>query len=464
MTSNQVKNLFGTQNANWMSSVQPAGKTESVDFKSFMKNSEENLKAVEVKTASAKKEKTVDKQAEDTTKDEIKTVGSNNVHKNDRADVDRVPAEDEIEAVKETVEAIKDAVKEALNISDEQLEEALKNLGLNVMALLIPENIMAVAVEATGEENVISLVTNEGLYDKVKNLTAEAETITAELAEKLNIDPEEFNKAIVESQSIQNEETVENVLAQPTETGKNIPVKGKDDSEGKTETKITFENETLETRELKNFSVQTKNETSEENLSSETERSNGAQESDERITETPNSFVQNLVEKTQQTLNSVEETANYSAEETKQIMDQMTESIKVQVKLDTTEISIRLHPESLGNVNVKVSANSEGTMTAQFTAENESVKAVLETQAVVLRETLEAKGITVEAVEVMVASHEFNEDLSERQNRDESGESKKSSTRRISLEDLNEQEELTEEENLQKEMMQQNGNTIDYTA
>lgn len=125
---------------------------------------------------------------------------------------------------------------------------------------------------------------------------------------------------------------------------------------------------------------------------------------------------------------------------------------------------MRLHPESLGTVSVKVSANHEGVLTAQFTAQNESVKAVIESQAIVLKETLEAKGVTVEAVEVLVQSHEFERNLSKgNEGEKNQGEKKQRNLRRI---DLSEPVEGTDDsdDTLIREMMERNGNTVDYSA
>ena len=71
-----------------------------------------------------------------------------------------------------------------------------------------------------------------------------------------------------------------------------------------------------------------------------------------------------------------------------------------------TQMEMELHPASLGNVRVQVAAK-DGVITANFTTENESVKAALETQVVTLKNQLEEQGIKVEAVEVTVSSNAF---------------------------------------------------------
>ena len=117
------------------------------------------------------------------------------------------------------------------------------------------------------------------------------------------------------------------------------------------------------------------------------------------------SFAENLLNKVFDKLNETTEAVTYTEIDAQRILEQITESIKVDISNELSEVNLKLHPESLGNVSVKISANHEGILTAHFTAQNESVKAIIESQAVVLREALESKGVTVEAIEVAVQSH-----------------------------------------------------------
>ena len=113
-------------------------------------------------------------------------------------------------------------------------------------------------------------------------------------------------------------------------------------------------------------------------------------------------------------------------------------------------------------------AVKNGTMTAHFTAENEAVKSAIENQVVQLKENLDQQGIKVEAVEVTIASHEFERNLQQGNRQNQEEESKKSQKGKVNL-NLNgieslEEEDLTGEERLEAEMMLQNGNTVSYTA
>ena len=105
-------------------------------------------------------------------------------------------------------------------------------------------------------------------------------------------------------------------------------------------------------------------------------------------------------------------------------------------------------------------------MTAQFTAQNEAVKNVIETQLVTLQQNLNEQGLKVEAVEVNVAVGQFDRNLNQGQGSNEhpSEEAKKKQPRRINLSDSDAfaEEELEEADKVTADMMARNGNTVDY--
>jgi len=70
----------------------------------------------------------------------------------------------------------------------------------------------------------------------------------------------------------------------------------------------------------------------------------------------------------------------------------------------TTEARISLHPEHLGQVNIKIMIQS-GVLTAKFIAENGVARELLESQMAQLRTALQGQGLQVEKVEVVQQSH-----------------------------------------------------------
>ena len=136
--------------------------------------------------------------------------------------------------------------------------------------------------------------------------------------------------------------------------------------------------------------------------------------------------------------------------------------MNIRLTAETTELDMQLQPETLGTLQIKISAK-EGIMTAQFTTASETVKGVLESQMIQLQQQLEQQNIKVEAIEVTVQSHAFESAL-EKGNEHQASEeeTKKNRTRRIDLLSLDGTTELESEEQLLAEMMEANGNTVDY--
>lgn len=157
----------------------------------------------------------------------------------------------------------------------------------------------------------------------------------------------------------------------------------------------------------------------------------------------------------------------YQSAQSEQIMNQIVEYMKFNISEETQKMEMRLHPASLGTVNVQIAAK-DGVITAQFTTQNEAVRAVLETQLIQLKEQFEEQGIKVDAVEVTVANHAYGDQSFEGQrNMDQDKGKTKKGTRRINLDLLDGDEELAEmddSERIAVEMMQANGNTVDYMA
>ena len=131
----------------------------------------------------------------------------------------------------------------------------------------------------------------------------------------------------------------------------------------------------------------------------------------------------------------------------------------------TFDVEMQLHPASLGTLHIHVT-NNAGVLTASFVTENEAVRSAVESQMVRLIEQFETQGIKVDAVEVTVASHAF-EQGNDAGRSNESNEGNQKRSRRINLGDLEGDlvtDDMEEDEKIAAEMMAANGNTVDFTA
>ena len=132
---------------------------------------------------------------------------------------------------------------------------------------------------------------------------------------------------------------------------------------------------------------------------------------------------------------------------------------------------MQLHPASLGTVNLQLTARG-GSITAQFTVQNETVKSAMEAQIVQLKEQLENQGVKIEAVEVTLASHGFERNLNEQnQGKGEQQASDKVKANRRKIINLNDYDSLESMEadtddatRIAMEMMSSNGNSLDMLA
>jgi flagellar hook-length control protein FliK len=158
----------------------------------------------------------------------------------------------------------------------------------------------------------------------------------------------------------------------------------------------------------------------------------------------------------------------YAEIDVQDIIDQIVEQTKVVFDNDSTTIEMQLNPENLGKIFLNISSK-EGTVSAQLFAQNEAVRAALETQIATLTENLNQAGVKVDAIEVSVATHEFERNLEqnakggeEQGSQEEEKRSRRRSLRMDSLDDLSGL--MSEEEALVAQIMKDNGNSVDFTA
>jgi flagellar hook-length control protein FliK len=162
------------------------------------------------------------------------------------------------------------------------------------------------------------------------------------------------------------------------------------------------------------------------------------------------------------------ENSSYLSVDAMDLIEQIAENVRVSVSEGTTSMEMQLNPENLGKIYLQISAK-EGVVNASITASNEAVRAALEAQVADLRQSLDQAGVKVDAIEVTVASHEFEQNLDQNFGREEQeGERQQaqaSQRRNINLSSLDELSGMmTEEEALVAQIMRDNGNSVDLTA
>ncbi len=88
------------------------------------------------------------------------------------------------------------------------------------------------------------------------------------------------------------------------------------------------------------------------------------------------------------------------AQETYNVPQQIVEQAKLLQRGTDTEMVIKLNPEHLGQLSLKVSVNGNGGVTATFHTDNAQVRAILENTMIQLKQQLNEQGIKVDNVDV----------------------------------------------------------------
>ncbi len=384
----------------------------------------------------------------------------------DSQKVEKKPGQEDTEAVgnfkeeaDKAVEDLKKAIMDKLGITEEELIAAMQTLGLTPQDLLNPDNIMSLMTELTGNTDVTALLTDETLYADVKELQQMAEDLSGQIQEQFDMTDEEFTEALAKAEELPVTEE-----AEPTAEEAPLKVQVEVTVDESTRTTDGMEEAFDPNKQTETASRTTTHETAGEGSGQE-HTENGAKEK-EGLFPTPQTTTT-----TTQTVNHVgdiiETVRSYTSAEGENIMRQVTDYIKVNAGAETSSIEMQLHPASLGTVNIQITA-ANGNLTAQLAVQSEAVKNVLETQMVQLRDTLNEQGIKVEAVEVTVAENNLSRSFDGSMDGETPAQedlTRRGSRRHINLNDLEGiQEDLSEEEQLAVEMMDVNGNSVDYTA
>ena len=361
---------------------------------------------------------------------------------------------------------IEDVIKELadeFDVTEEELLSAMEILGLSLNDLTNLSNMAKLAANLLENIDSIALVTDEGLFEKISALSSMVDEAVQQLETQFQLEPAQLEEIFTEVLKGQQQAEPELTQTDVTEVVEDTAV-----NDAKEVLVSTEEPKDAQSQNKKSIASPTEieSETQKTTLKVEVEQIESRETKNEQNNNFQNSFGQNTEAFANKILaEAVKEPVLPPAVDPQSILEQIGEYVKISNKGSLSEMEMQLHPESLGNLHLNVSVK-EGVVTAHFTAQNETVKQAIETQVVQLKERLENQGVKIEAVEVTIASHEFERDL-QNQNHEENEKAVKKVRRKINLNELTETEdELIESEDvkIQKDIMTQNGNTVDYMA
>lgn len=357
------------------------------------------------------------------------------------------------EATEKACEEIKDAVKEELNLTEEELAMALSELGITVADLINPQNLAMLIADVNGVD-VTAVITDDILTGQLKSLTGEINLILDLNSTEFNIPVENLIENIKNEPVITKEQPVAEAEQEISDELPKITVVN-NEATGEQITITEHDSVTEEVVEV----VKNPQETS-ENADTGTEDTAKGDKGNNNENLAGN-LMTNLTESIESVMESSSVTTGAERINAADIVNQVIEAIRVNVSADTTSMELQLNPENLGKVNLTV-ASREGTLTATITVQNDAVKTAVESQLVQLKEQMNNQGLKVKDVEVLVAAEQFNfNDNSESKSDDNNG---KKYGKRFRTAD-----ELPIEDNEVPEIVNRNipdteGSSVNYTA
>lgn len=402
------------------------------------------------------------------------------------------PTESEVKKITDDISSqIVEKVTDDLDISEDELNNAMQLLGLTAMDLLNPANLAALYCEVTGNaSDPQALVLNAdftALFNDVSQVASENDAQLDLLSQLTASDDGEILDADIVS-SADTTDTNES-------TGSvNTPEKTVDSSNDDTAASGQNINDTADEAvkvydgSTQDSSYQNSDEgtssgetgngiTSDENTEktqSKSQVDSSFDDSGERVlhhddgAHSDNSVLHASVSEQLNTDTSFEMSQSQSRlrVDTTDIIRQIVDSMSISNTTEESAINLQLTPESLGRMYINVSQkNSE--ISARIAVSNEAVKEALQTQMVNLKEALNNSGIRVNEVEITVASHEFERNLEQGAANDSRQQESTNSYNGSNGSDSGIDSDMMQdraEERLVTQIMRDNGNSVDFTA
>lgn len=387
------------------------------------------------------------------------------------------PTESEVKKITDDISSqIVEKVTDDLDISEDELNNAMQLLGLTAMDLLNPANLSALYCEVTGNaSDPQALVLNANftaLFNDVSQVASENDAQLDLLSQLTASDDGEILDADIVSSADTTEKTVDSSYDDTAASGQNIndtadeAVKVYDG--GTQDSSYQNPDEGTSSGETGNGI------TSDEKTQSKSLADSSFDDSGERVlhhddgTHSDNSMLHASVSEQLNTDTSFEMSQSQSRlrVDTTNIIRQIVDSMSISNTTEESAINLQLTPESLGRMYINVSQkNSE--ISARIAVSNEAVKEALQTQMVNLKEALNNSGIRVNEVEITVASHEFERNLEQGAANDSRQQESTNSYNGSNSSDSGIDSDMMQdrvEERLVTQIMRDNGNSVDFTA
>lgn len=349
------------------------------------------------------------------------------VNNNQESDMIMAPVIVNIELPRGQEIQILDKVSEKLGISMNELSGIMDEMSLTAEDLLDQKKLIELAMNVMGLDSTTELLTDTEASDIVKDLLMEMKSIQDSITAQGGAQLVNPNVEVEVVEENLNDDTEESTRTTVKDTESNIEITGEEIS-----TKIS--------------------EMSKSDKGSDKSDAKNHQFNENQFFDTTGTMTDKLAQ-------AITEAAGETSQA--QIISQIVEQIKVQAKPDVTSMEMQLYPEHLGKVTIQV-ASKDGAITAQIAAETESAKVAIEQQLTLLKDSLNNQGIKIQAIEVTIASHGFEQNLDNGGSKNEEQSSRHGRVRKGLLDELS--GEIDFNDISEEQVMETKGNTVSYSA
>ena len=379
------------------------------------------------------------------------------------------------EQILEILGLIQQAIMDVLNIDMDQLAKEMDDLGIVTGDLLNPDTLRQIVLSSSGESEATAFLTNENLAKSMNELLDNVSALLSDAA--INLSEDELKAFAEELHNIgtrnnqdldeipHDSQQIQEDISSTSVVNKDRLVHDENSSAERSSTNIV-DNEVKETADIRQSTDETID-SKVPNAINGSELEYSQTDQDDNNSNEMNSknqfegFIDQMIN-VSQGAKQVDFIGNeMQVTELREIANQIIQEIKVTVLQDQTSMELQLNPENLGKVNLSVQSK-EGVLTAQFVVNNDRVKEAIESQMIVLKDSLEQQGLKVETIEVTVANYTF--DQRRESNSSDASKEQHNTGRKITLDEAMQVGELPQDEEEIGGLNSELGNQIDYTA
>ena len=341
-------------------------------------------------------------------------------------------------------------LKKLLNVDDETLENLLQTTGVLIQDLLDPTAMQDFILQVNDATSVDLLID-----ESLNNLVQQALQL--------------LNDVLTESTGTGNTEVYPDEMVFQGDTAsaqtEEQPAAGTEkmqmvETEAEPAAHITPENKTVQT-DAKGSGIETDN--AEVQITVQTENVGDTDASADWMKQNAEDVISNLNQAMTQAATGPALTETYDTVVSQtDIVRQVVDEIKLNLSKDVTSMTLQLNPEQLGKVQIHVTTKN-GVMQAQIIAETEAARNAVESGLSLLKEAFDNRDLKVDAIEVMVGTQDYFEN-GEAQTQADAESGRENQRKRVTGINLqaDSDDEISENQKLESEMMKAQGNQVSY--